>query len=191
MPPENLRYSRIQKMLWNGSTTERLEMHPFAQEDTQDMFLFTSNANTCKFLRWGPHKHAEEANKFIGRCLTKYVDPEDINWGIYLKETGRLIGAVHIYNINFENQCAEISYILNQSYTGKGYMTECISKVIVCCMRELCLKRIYANFVEGNRASERVMQRCGMVYDYQTTPWFTEIKGKNIKTYRYKIEARI
>jgi ribosomal-protein-alanine N-acetyltransferase len=147
----------ILPILQDGSVTERLELHPFALEDVKDMFLFTSDADTCKFLRWGPHKHIEEVNKFIKHCLTKYNNPKDIDWGMYLRETVRLIGAVHIYNINFEEQSAEISYIMNRNFTGKGYMTECISNVIECCIRKLYLKRIYANFVEGNIASEKVM----------------------------------
>jgi RimJ/RimL family protein N-acetyltransferase len=77
---------------------------------------------------------------------------------------------------------------MNRNFTGKGYMTECISNVIECCIHKLYLKRIYANFVEGNTASEKVMQRCGMVYDSLKEPWYTEIKGMSMKTYRYKLE---
>lgn len=57
---------------------------------------------------------------------------------------------------------AELGYILNKNYSGKGYMTEACSKLMSVGFEYLDLERIYARFDINNKKSGNVMERLGM-----------------------------
>jgi len=149
------------KYLHEGCVTERLKLRPLSINDTNDMFEYTSDPITCKFLKWGPHKEINETQLFINRATCDYKNPKDILWGIEHDDT--LIGVIRIYNIDMTNKECEISYILNRKFEGKGYMTETVRKVIMFCFEELNLLRVKAIFDFENTSSLKVMERCNML----------------------------
>lgn len=179
----------IDQLAQRGLQTQRLCLRPLHKEDAEAMFAFTSDAATCQFLRWGPHSDIDQVRAFIDRALENRKNANDIHWGVCVNGEPGIIGAVHIYQIDLERGQADVSYILNPQYTGKGYMTECVSAIIQACIESLSLRRVYADFVEGNDASMHVMSRCGMAPDPSTPPWETLIKGTSLKTYRYVYPA--
>ncbi len=64
----------------------------------------------------------------------------DSKWGIELIEENKLIGVVRLYHIDFQNKQAEISYIINQRYSGKGYAIMAVKHIISVCFDELRFK---------------------------------------------------
>lgn len=152
----------IENELNTGILTDRLYLRKLTMRDTQDMYEYTSDRDTVKFLSWGPHTELSEAEFFIQKAIYKYRAPTDIQWGIELIEKHKMIGAIRIYNIDFTSSTADVSYILNRKYTGNGYMTEVLSAVINMCHRKMGIHTVCCDFVEPNTASQNVMLRCGM-----------------------------
>lgn len=175
----------IRTCLEQGLNTERLFLRKLRLEDAKDMFEYTSSAKTCQYLTWGPHKEQGEAQAFICKALKKYEAAQEILWGIEEKQDQRLIGVVRIYEI--ERQTAKVSYVLNEWYTGKGYMTEAIGAVIQCCFDCLEMHTVFADYVEGNHPSKRVMERCGMV-PVERPPTPVIIKDKATRLFQCKIQ---
>lgn len=174
----------IQPLCQEGVLSGRLQLRPLLLSDATDMFAYTSDANVCRFLRWGPHTQVAECESFI-RGILDTPNREDIHWAICKREDGRLIGLVRIYQIDMNKKQADLSYILNPRQTGKGYMTEAILCVMEVCHKQLGLLSFYADFVKENTASENVMKRCGMVRDISAKPWNMTIKGKPREMLRY------
>lgn len=177
------------EMIWEkGSQTKRLYLRKLKMEDINDMFEYTSNEETCFYLKWEAHKEISQTEKFIiTNLFSKPVN--DILWGIESKTEKKLIGVIRMYNINFEKSSIEVSYILNDKYGGNGYMTEALLKCQEIIKEIVEIKNIYAYFVRENTASEKVMQRCGMKKDIDFSAKDI-IKGKPVILNRYvkKIE---
>ena len=99
-----------------------------------------------------------ETERFI---LRRFVEEDYYHWGIVCKEDGILIGTINL-RVDDDNNSAETSYIVAPDYWNKGVMTEVLKKVISFGFETLKLNRIAAEFFEGNEASRRVMEKCGM-----------------------------
>ena len=81
---------------------------------------------------------------------------------IELRETGRVVGTIGFVWIDDEHNCAEIGYSLAQEYWGRGLMTEALRAMLEFAFVRLHLNRVEAMFDVRNRASGRVMEKCGM-----------------------------
>jgi RimJ/RimL family protein N-acetyltransferase len=73
-----------------------------------------------------------------------------------------MIGTCGFTRFDFPNDSAEVGYVLNPDYHGRGYATEAAGCVLRFGLERLGLHRIEARFMEGNEASLRVMQKLGM-----------------------------
>lgn len=83
--------------------------------------------------------------------------------GIYAMietESNKMIGIIEL-EIRDEF-LAELGYILNKNYSGKGYITEACSKLMSIGFEHLDLERIYTRFDTNNKKSGNVMERLGM-----------------------------
>lgn len=54
-----------------------------------------------------------------------------------------------------------LGYRMDKDYTGKGYMTEAVAKVVEYAFSELGLHRLEANIMPRNKASLRVVEKLG------------------------------
>lgn len=173
---------QIEKVWAKGTQTERLYLRKLKLEDVNDMYEYTSDEANCKYLKWDAHRNKIQTEKFIiEKIQSKPI--RDILWGIELKNEKKLIGVIRIYNLDNEKSSSEISYILNNKYSGNGYMSEAVLKCQEI-IKLLGLKELHAYFVKENIASEKVMQRCGLEKDVN----FCEkdvIKGKSVLLNRY------
>lgn len=182
----------IKNLLEKGIKTERLCLRKFSLGDVADMFEYTSDKDNWNYIARDAHTDISQAENFICENIEKYDNPSDISWGIELSNSGdpdigKLIGSMRIYDIDFEADTCMISYIINATFSGKGYMTEAIQAVIRVIFHTLKIGEIFADIMQGNRRSEKVAQRCGMVkiLDHMAT---IEIQGQSINMYRYSIK---
>lgn len=166
--------------------TERLVLRPLRMADADDMFEYASDAEVCRFLSWGPYECREQAAAWIDTRLAR-VNPTDVLLGVEERASGKLIGVVRAYNVDSPENSAEISYILNPAFQGKGYMTEAAQRVIELLFDGLGVSCVYAYCVEDNNASSRLMERIGMHRDGSFSQ-MTEIKGRELKSVRYVID---
>lgn len=108
---------------------------------------------------------------------------EDLLWGIELIEENKLIGVVRLYHIDFHNKQAEISYIINQIYSGKGYATAAVQYALELCFEKLEIDRVIAFYIDENKKSINLLKRCGAIKDMEWNE-VVEIKNKIYKMYR-------
>ena len=155
--------------------TERLVLRPLKRADAADMFEYTSNAEVCRFLNWGPYGCLDEANAWLDAKLSR-INPSDILLGIEEMSSCKLIGVVRVFNIDSPLGSAEISYILNPKFSGKGYITEACRKILSICFKDLGISTVYACVDIENIASEHVVKRLGM-NEVAGHSFTVEIKG--------------
>ncbi|ANH39452.1 Acetyltransferase (GNAT) family protein [Nocardioides dokdonensis FR1436] len=57
---------------------------------------------------------------------------------------------------------AELGWVLDPAYAGRGLATEAVEALLTICFDDLGLRRVSANCFAGNTASWRLMERVGM-----------------------------
>jgi ribosomal-protein-alanine N-acetyltransferase len=145
--------------------TERLSLRQIGIKDTDDVFAFTSNPKTSEWLTWDPHKTKEDSLNFIKSVLEKYQKNQPAQWAIELKSEKKVIGLCGFVNFFEEHSKGEVAYVLSPDYWGKGFLPEALIKIIEFSFKQLGLIRIEAKCEVGNFASEKVMQKVGMIQE--------------------------
>ena len=84
------------------------------------------------------------------------------NWNIFLKESDQPIGTVGFIQWDREARRGEIGFILMNTYTGKGYMTEACRAALDFGFRGMGLEGVEAKSFPNNAASLRVLEKIGM-----------------------------
>ena len=76
-----------------------------------------------------------------------------------------MIGTCGFTRFDYENNAAEVGYVINPEYRGRGIAPEALARVLEFGFTELKLNRIEARYIVGNEVSRRVMEKCGMTYE--------------------------
>jgi len=139
--------------------TERLKLRPMAKEDTELVFKFNSNLESLKYVARDPWTEMDQAIEKMKIFEDAYKKREAIWWVYHLKSEDKPIGYGGIFNIEKANNKAEIGYGLLPGYSGKGFMTEALGKMVDFGVNKLKLHRIYAIIDPGNIGSEKVIEK--------------------------------
>ena len=144
--------------------TERLILRPYKTEDAEDVFAYASDEENTRYMIWERHKTVQDAIDFIGFEMKNYEKGNCFDYAFVLKETGKRIGGGGCMAADIPH-CAEIGYIINKRYWGRGLVPEAMSAIIDFFTKELKIKRIEAKYFVGNEKSGRVMEKLGMQYE--------------------------
>lgn len=145
--------------------TPRLLLRKLKPEDAADMFEYASDPEVARDVTWEPHRSIEDSRGFINSVLQKYANKQTSEWGLVLKETGRLVGTCGFVWWKPEHARAEFGYALSSKYWGRGLMTEAAAAVMDFAFDKMKLHRLEARCIITNTASEKVMLKNGMKYE--------------------------
>ena len=141
----------------NHIESERIILRPVSLDDAEDMFEYTSDEETTRYL-YDKHKDLDQTKNFIAN----YFLEEPIGkYALVLKENNKMIGAIE-FRVHESNKCGELGYTLNRNFWGKGYMTEAGKAILELAFNVLNLVRVFAECDVINRASGKVLDRLGM-----------------------------
>jgi len=143
--------------------TGRLLLRDFVEEDWRAVHEYGSDPEVVRYLPWGPNTE-EDSRDFISRSIAIQSESPRRRFeiGIVLKEEGKLIGGCGIRENNPTLMEGNMGYVLNKDYWGRGIATEAARALVRFGFETLNLHRIFATCFPENRASERVLQKCGM-----------------------------
>lgn len=140
--------------------TERLTLRRITNKDLNDVFEYSKNPETTKYLLWYPHATIRDTKRFISVINKKYREGDFFEWGV--EYNGKMIGTAGFTSFNLLANSAEIGYVINPQYKGMGIATEAARAVIKFGFEALKLNRIEARYMIENTRSLRVMQKCDM-----------------------------
>ena len=145
--------------------TDRLILRGMRVSDTEDMFEYARRPSVTQYLTWNPHTDPAETREYLTYVGQRYRTGDFYDWAVVDRESGHMIGTCGFTSFNCPHDTAEIGYVLNPAYQGKGLATEAVRRVLDFGFGELGLHRIEAHFMEGNDASRRLMERVGMTFE--------------------------
>jgi RimJ/RimL family protein N-acetyltransferase len=145
--------------------TMRLTLRPFVLEDAPKVHYICSDSEIARTTLLIPHPYpigaAESwiiSNLEAANYGTRYA------FGIIRKMDSILCGCISL-NLDKLHQRAELAYWVGKDYWGHGYATEAVRRIIEFGFDTLQLQRIWAAAMTKNPASEKVMQKAGMLYE--------------------------
>ncbi|MBT2583180.1 GNAT family protein [Planococcus sp. ISL-109] len=100
--------------------------------------------------------------QYISNCAQQRLADQQYTFGIFLKETGTLVGDVSLARIvRGPLQRGLLGYSLDQQYNGRGYATEAVSLAVQFAFDNLKLHRVEAGVMLRNIGSMRVLEKAG------------------------------
>lgn len=152
--------------------------------DANDIFEYCSDSDFMRYTGSPAHKRLEDTEKMFLRYSSSFLEGKGIAWAIAAKSTNKVIGNIGLYDIGNNKDRAFASYNISTSYQNQGIATWALTNCLQYGLNELHIKRIEAKCKSVNLASERVMQKCGMLlYEVKKSPFLVDGIYYDIKTY--------
>lgn len=143
--------------------TERLVLREWEPTDFAAVHEYASDPENVKYMVWGPNSE-EQTREFLRDVARRREEHPRfvISLAVCLKEDGKLIGGC---SLEYESQApgeAQLGYVLNKQYWGKGYGPEAASALVEWARVACGLKVLWCTCNAENRASARLMEKIGM-----------------------------
>jgi RimJ/RimL family protein N-acetyltransferase len=134
-------------------------LRPFEVNDASRMQQLANNMNVSRNLRdYFPHPYTlDDAHQFISKFLKQ--EPRTI---FAIEYKGEYVGNVGLAKgDDVYRKTAEIGYFIGEPYWNLGIMTKAVELITEYGFKELGLLRIHTGIFEFNKASMRVLEKCG------------------------------
>jgi len=141
--------------------SERLVLRRLKDSDAQEVFKIRSNPERMKYIPRPILQNEEEALAMIQMMNDKIDENTDINWGVCLKNSDKIIGFMGFYRVQPESYRTEIGYMVLPEYDGKGYVSEAVNAMLNYAFTTAGFHSIEAVIDPNNFASARVLEKNG------------------------------
>lgn len=141
--------------------TERLRLRHLEEADTDSLFEIFSNEEAMQFWSWVPYNDRAQAAKLLAEIHESFRQRSLFQWGIALKADDKVIGTTTLFRLDEQSRRAEIGYILNRRFWGKGFINEALRALVSFAFEKLNLNRIEADIEPRNTASVKTIERLG------------------------------
>lgn len=141
--------------------TERLQLREMEHSDMEALSTILQDEEVM-YAYEGAFDD-DEVEAWMARQLRRYEEFGFGLWGLFLKESGEMIGQCGITMQEYGTmQVPEIGYLLARAYWHKGYATEAATACREYGFSVLHFDRLYSIIRDTNTASQRVALRNGM-----------------------------
>lgn len=145
--------------------TPRLILRKLAITDAEDIFAYASDPQVTTYTAWETHRSINETYEYLNNFVFQmYRSGKGMNWGIVMKENGKLIGTCSLHTAPVHRR-AELGYVLSRNYWGNGLMTEAAKSAIAFGFHVMQLQRIQAICDVNNVSSARVLEKAEMQFE--------------------------
>lgn len=141
--------------------TERLRLRPATVDDLEGWHAISGDAERTWFGE--TRSSLEDARANLEKHARHQEEHGFALWVVELRKSGEVIGVTGLTHLA-EGPEVEVGYRFLEGCWGKGYATEAARAAIAFGFDELGLERIVAVTEPGNRASRRVMEKCGLTF---------------------------
>lgn len=142
--------------------TSRLSLRRARAEDAEALWRYWSRPEVVQWLGWAPADRADWEATYPGkRDGLLVIEREGSVVGDLTFRIEDGWGQREVADAAAGTQ-AELGWVLDPDFTGRGYATEAVRAAIDLAFGPLGLRRVVANAFADNEASWRLMERLGM-----------------------------
>ncbi len=148
--------------------TERLFLRPVLGDDYSDLIIIHNNAKVMRFIGNGKHNWTVEEFDTEIKNHTKDYNEGYGFWTTVEKGSNKICGKCgiieHIKDGNIE---LELGYLFGEEFWGRGYATEVSLAIVEYFFCKLGKKQLVAYTFLENTNSIRVLEKNGMLKEYE------------------------
>jgi RimJ/RimL family protein N-acetyltransferase len=160
--------------------TERLRIRPFEPErDAGPLHELWGDAEAMQFIPGGVKTSVDETRDRLETLRARGRRGWGF-WAIEERESGRPVGGVGLFPLNWEGPEIELAYHVVPSAWNLGYASEAATAALAAAW-DTGLDHVVAVAMPGNVASRRVMEKLGMSFEGST-------RYRDFDVVRYSIE---
>ncbi|MFD9613545.1 GNAT family N-acetyltransferase [Streptomyces sp. NPDC059083] len=152
--------------------TPRLLLRRWNDDDLVPMAEINADPEVMRWIGDGSVRDLDETADAIERYEEEWDEEGFGLFAVELLGSGELIGFAGLSVPDFLPEvlpAVEIGWRLGRPYWGQGYASEAAHAVLEFALQDRGLDRVIAIAHTGNRASENVMRKLGMVPDRETS----------------------
>ncbi len=144
--------------------TPRLVLRPIALTDVDDLWPYVSDPELSKMMSWDPHADRAETVAFVQSQLDGLANGTDMTWTMV--HEGRSAGVISLGHITWQFRAwrvdrAELGYWLAPRLWRQGLVSEAALHATQWAFETLGLHKITIGCVDGNVASQRIIEKLG------------------------------
>ncbi len=102
----------------------------------------------------------EQTEFFVRKKIASWILQEEYNFGIWEKDTAKLIGFIRIFNIDWNIPKGEIDFFIDRDYTQMGTMTEVLQAINDFGFHQLKLEKLKLTISIDNQSAQRLARKC-------------------------------
>jgi len=145
--------------------TDHLTLRPLTMDDVEPIVTLAGERQVAESTLSIPNPYPRTtAVAFIASARRRMTERTGYVFAINRRGTERLIGCVGL-SVDTTHRHGEIGYWLGVPYWGNGFTTEAAERVLAFGFQQLRLHRIFAGCFTDNVASQRVLEKIGMVHE--------------------------
>lgn len=183
--------SRPQSPLEQPLVTERLTLRAATAEDAKATFEYRRLEAVSRWLTQLPSDYDS--------YFATFADPARLAAAVIIELDGGTIGdfMLRVEDAWAQTEVAhaarrrqaELGWVLDPAYTGKGYATEAVRELLRFCFEDLGIHRVVANCFTDNSESWRLMERVGMRRETHAVRDSLHRSGEWLDGYAYALLA--
>lgn len=167
-----------QPTLVSSSEIGAITLRPLREEDIDSIYQACQDPTISTFTRVPYPYDREMAEEFVRGCDISYRNHQGIVFAIEVG--GQFAGTIGLHGIQLGDHCAEVGYWIEKSHRGKGLGTAALRSLLDFSLKVMEFRRIEGLADYNNLASQRVMERAGMVRDALLRNRVTKPNGEQI-----------
>jgi len=145
--------------------TERLIITQFTMDMAEAVHVNSLDEDNRRFVPDEVFETVEDAVETVSFLMNVYENGDGpLVYPVLLKD-GTYIG--YVQAVPFDDGTWEVGYHIGINYTKRGYATEAVKAFLPVIMPRLGIRCITGICLADNKASQKVMERCGFVKEFE------------------------
>ena len=166
--------------------TDRLLLRPFNIDDLEPVHEYAGDVEGLKYMMYLPNYTIDETKEFLTHVEKEWQKEEPSTYEFAIIFEDKLIGAVSI-EYDKDNKQAELGWILNKTYQGKGIAFEAAMAVKEFAIGKLKITKLIAHCDSRNSPSYTLMEKLGMTLEDDTGTRQNRSSTEIVKELKYSL----
>lgn len=144
--------------------TKRLRLRFVESKDRHDIYVNINHDKDVLTYFLDRYREKEE-DMTLDKVIAYFKQAERYIFALERKDTGEVIGMIlQCSSPDIYFKSSEVGYAIGKKHWNQGYVSEAF-KAMIDFLFSIGVHKVTASYLEGNEASKRVMEKCGLVYE--------------------------
>jgi len=159
-----------------------IELVRYSDKHITELVRILNQSEVIKWILMPPVPYLiEDAESYLGKCRNNLNSDIEYNFAVELNS--KYIGGSVLRRTGDDMNCAFVGYHIGKEYWGKGYGALALRKLVKFGFEIMKLKKIKAFIFEDNIVSEKLLIKCGFIYNAEIKN--KVYKGKTVYNLKY------